>query len=80
MGYLKAQGLYQLYDGSQVEPQFSGQILELDLSTVTGCLSGPKRPQDRVPLINMKTDWNVNLFYIIIIIILKELLEKPCWI
>lgn len=25
-------------------------ILELDLSTVDPCISGPKRPHDRVPL------------------------------
>jgi aconitate hydratase len=32
--------------------------MELDLSKVEPCLSGPKRPHDRVTLSEMKTDWN----------------------
>jgi aconitate hydratase len=32
--------------------------MELDLSTVKSCLSGPKRPHDRVELTNMKKDFN----------------------
>jgi aconitate hydratase len=31
--------------------------MELDLSTVKPCLSGPKRPHDRVELSNMKKDF-----------------------
>ena len=31
--------------------------LELDLSTVEPCLAGPARPQDRVPLTDMKTSF-----------------------
>ena len=27
--YLKAQGLYKMYDGSQADPVFSGDIMEL---------------------------------------------------
>lgn len=30
----------------------------LDLSTVKPCLSGPKRPHDKVEMDNMKTDFN----------------------
>ena len=56
--YLKSNNLFRVYDGSQQDPVFSGPLLELDLSTVHGCLSGPKRPHDRVPLDNMKKDWN----------------------
>jgi aconitate hydratase len=55
--YLRANNLFRLYDGSQPEPVFSGELLELDLSTVHGCLSGPKRPHDRVTLVDMKKDW-----------------------
>lgn len=33
------------------------QIVELDLSTVTPSLSGPKRPHDRVALTDMKQDF-----------------------
>jgi aconitate hydratase len=32
--------------------------MELDLSSVTPCLAGPKRPHDRVELSNMKNDFN----------------------
>lgn len=32
--------------------------MELDMSSVEPCLSGPKRPHDRVPLSEMKSDWN----------------------
>lgn len=33
------------------------QVVELDLSTVVPCCSGPKRPQDRIPVSDMKTDF-----------------------
>lgn len=36
-------------------------VLELDLSTVCPCVSGPKRPHDYVALHNMKEDWNKSL-------------------
>ncbi|KAL6606950.1 hypothetical protein ACP70R_042603 [Stipagrostis hirtigluma subsp. patula] len=35
--------------------------LELDLSEVDHCVSGPKRPYDRVPLKEMKSDWHACL-------------------
>ncbi len=47
--YLDAQGLF----GEQ-NPQYT-QTVELDLSTITPSLAGPKRPQDRVPMGDMKT-------------------------
>ena len=59
--YLKAQGLFRVYDGSQPDPYYSGALMELDLSTVKPCLSGPKRPHDRVELANMKSDFNACL-------------------
>ena len=31
--------------------------IALDLTTVTPCISGPKRPHDHVPLAKMKADW-----------------------
>ena len=40
------------------DPEFSGSIMEIDLSKVEPCLSGPKRPHDRVNLSEMKKDWN----------------------
>lgn len=36
-------------------------ILELDLSTVEPCVSGPKRPHDYVALSELKKDWNSSL-------------------
>ncbi len=36
---------------------FVFQIVELDLSTVVPCCSGPKRPHDRVSVSDMKTDF-----------------------
>ncbi|CAI5997795.1 unnamed protein product [Closterium sp. NIES-64] len=35
--------------------------LELDLATVEPCVSGPKRPHDRVTLKTMKSDWHACL-------------------
>ena len=52
---LKAQGLLIDYK-AQDNVQFT-DILELDLSKVEPCISGPKRPHDRVPLSNIKKDF-----------------------
>jgi aconitate hydratase len=49
--YCKEQQLFRTDDAPI--PQFS-KVLKLDLSTVEPSLAGPKRPQDRVPLKNMK--------------------------
>jgi len=54
--YLKAQNLFRDYMNESSDPVFSG-TLELDLSTITPCLSGPKRPHDYVPLKEMKQDF-----------------------
>ncbi|MGA9403349.1 aconitase family protein, partial [Haladaptatus sp.] len=54
--YLDAQGLF----GEQ-EPEYT-ETVELDLSTVEPSLAGPKRPQDRVPMGNMRTHFR-NLLY-----------------
>ncbi|SFG95943.1 aconitate hydratase [Halopelagius inordinatus] len=47
--YLDAQGLF----GEQ-NPEYT-ETVELDLSTITPSLAGPKRPQDRVAMGDMKT-------------------------
>ena len=49
--YCKAQGLW--YDVSSPEKSYTA-LLELDLDTIQPALAGPKRPQDRVDLANMK--------------------------
>ncbi len=51
--YCKAQGLWHLPDASV---RYSS-TLELDLSTIEPALAGPKRPQDRITLADMKTTW-----------------------
>ncbi|KFE61059.1 aconitate hydratase AcnA [Hyalangium minutum] len=56
--YCKEQGLF-LVDGAP-EPVFS-DTLELDLATVVPSLAGPKRPQDRVPLKEMKGAYDKSL-------------------
>jgi len=53
--YLRAQNMFRDYNGA--DPVFT-DVLELDLSTIQPCLSGPKRPHDRVPLSDMKNDFN----------------------
>lgn len=36
-------------------------VLELDMSTIEPSLAGPKRPQDRISLANMQTQWRKDL-------------------
>lgn len=59
--YLRAQGMFRLYDGSQQTPTYSGDLMKLDLSSVQPSLSGPKRPHDRVDLKSMKSDFTSAL-------------------
>jgi aconitate hydratase len=40
-------------DENSPDPIFTGDVISLDLSTVQPCLSGPKRPHDRVSLKDM---------------------------
>ncbi|MCI0335459.1 MAG: aconitate hydratase AcnA [Planctomycetes bacterium] len=56
--YTKEQGLFRT-DRAPV-PTFT-KVVRLDLSTVEPSLAGPKRPQDRVPLSNMKPAWREAL-------------------
>jgi aconitate hydratase len=53
--YYKAQNMFYTADSAQ--PEYS-DIVELDLSTVVPTLAGPKRPQDKVLLTDMKKEWN----------------------
>ena len=52
--YCKAQGLFRTNDTP--DPVFT-DTLELDLSTVVPSLAGPKRPQDRIALTDMKSNY-----------------------
>jgi aconitate hydratase len=49
--YMQAQGLFHSADSPEA---VYTETLELDLSTVEPSISGPKRPQDRIPLTNSK--------------------------
>lgn len=50
--YTQLQGLFRTDETP--DPVFT-ETLELDMNTVMPSLAGPKRPQDRVPLTNVKT-------------------------
>ena len=52
--YTKAQGLFRT--AATPDPVFT-DTLELDLSTVVPSLAGPKRPQDRIALTQMKANY-----------------------
>ena len=55
--YMKAQGMFRT--GSDI-PVYT-KTLKLDISTVEPSLAGPKRPQDRIALSNMKQAFNDSL-------------------
>ncbi len=55
--YLKAVKMFRNdYNDSSEDPVFS-QVVELDLGSITPSVSGPKRPHDRVPVSEMKQDF-----------------------
>jgi aconitate hydratase len=56
--YFRAQGLF--HDKNTPDAEYT-QVIELDLSTVQPALAGPKRPQDRINLSDMKTEWTKSL-------------------
>lgn len=56
--YMKAQGLYRTDDTP--DPIFT-DTLELDLGTVEPSMAGPKRPQDRVVLREVQSDFRQSL-------------------
>ncbi len=56
--YCKAQGLW--YDVANQEKSYTA-LIELDLSTIQPALAGPKRPQDRVDLSDLKSHFRETL-------------------
>ena len=56
--YAKEQGLF--LTANSPEPEYSDQ-LDLDLATVVPSLAGPKRPQDRIELPNVKANFLATL-------------------
>ncbi|MEO6447210.1 MAG: aconitate hydratase AcnA [Gemmatimonadaceae bacterium] len=56
--YTRAQGIFR--EDGMAEPVYT-DTLELDLSTVVPSLAGPKRPQDRIPLTEVKANYTESL-------------------
>ncbi len=54
--YCKEQGLFR----TEVEPQFD-EVVELDLGTIEPSLAGPKRPQDKVFVRDLKDEFSKAL-------------------
>jgi aconitate hydratase len=56
--YAKAQGMYRTKNTQ--DPMFT-DVLKLELSSIEPSLAGPKRPQDRVPLKDVKIGFSLSL-------------------
>jgi len=56
--YYRHQGLFRTADSP--EPQYSSMV-ELDLGSIIPCMAGPKRPQDRIALSNMQSQFQEDL-------------------
>jgi aconitate hydratase len=56
--YMRAQGLF--HEPGMPEPEYT-DTLELDLASVVPSLAGPKRPQDRVPMSELKETFKKTL-------------------
>uniref|UniRef100_A0A8C7A6W4 Cytoplasmic aconitate hydratase n=1 Tax=Neovison vison TaxID=452646 RepID=A0A8C7A6W4_NEOVI len=54
--YLQAVGMFRDFSDPSQDPDFA-QVVELNLGTVVPCCSGPKRPQDKVAVTDMKKDF-----------------------
>jgi aconitate hydratase len=52
--YFKAQNLFGIPQSGEID---YSNVVELDLGSIEPSLAGPKRPQDRVPLSQMKTSF-----------------------
>ncbi|GMY11163.1 aconitate hydratase 1 [Fagus crenata] len=58
--YLRANNMFVDYSEPQAD-RFYSSYLGLNLEDVEPCVSGPKRPHDRVSLREMKADWHACL-------------------
>uniref|UniRef100_A0A8C2XK78 aconitate hydratase n=1 Tax=Cyclopterus lumpus TaxID=8103 RepID=A0A8C2XK78_CYCLU len=54
--YMRAVKLFRSYGEPSEDPQYS-EVIEINLSSIVPCVSGPKRPQDRVAVSSMKEDF-----------------------
>ena len=57
---MKAVRMIRNYKDPSQDPVFS-EVVTLDLATVTSSVSGPKRPHDRVSVVDMKKDFSACL-------------------
>jgi aconitate hydratase len=53
--------MFVKHDGSQADPVYSGDVMELDMASVEPSLSGPKRPHDRVDMSKLPQDFREGL-------------------
>lgn len=58
--YLRATKMFRDYNDEKSDPVYS-QVYELDLETVKPCVSGPKRPQDKIFVKDLKTEFIKSL-------------------
>lgn len=58
--YLKAVKLFRNEQSDAGEPEYS-QVIRINLSSIVATVSGPKRPQDRVAVTEMKEDFRACL-------------------
>ncbi|XP_036211149.1 iron-responsive element-binding protein 2 isoform X4 [Myotis myotis] len=58
--YLKAVRLFRSDQSDSGEPEYS-QVIRINLNSIVATVSGPKRPQDRVAVTEMKSDFRACL-------------------
>lgn len=58
--YAKTNCLFRDYTINE-NIKYSGEIIEINLSSIVPCLAGPKRPQDRVDMSKLKTEFEKGL-------------------
>lgn len=56
--YTKEQSIFRT--GDTVDPVYQ-EIVEFDLGSVEPSIAGPKRPQDRIPIRTLQTEWSTML-------------------
>ncbi|MDB5805937.1 MAG: aconitate hydratase 1 [Betaproteobacteria bacterium] len=56
--YYRAQGLFGTHEPGEID---YSQVLTLDLSQIVPAVAGPKRPQDRIPLPELKSSFSAAL-------------------
>lgn len=54
--YLQSVGMLRDYANAAQDPVYS-EVVELDLATVVSCISGPKRPQDKASVTEVKSQF-----------------------